>query len=321
VILETTLDNLCERLSSAHQAEQLNHFSGIDAIVLSDSSSNCYFDHLPQCPVIFTTEQKDVNPVVDVVVANGTELAQVIKGIEQSPIASQVLVQLLRHNEQTNVEQALFAESLAYSSLQHSDRFRNWLAEHQLRARPLLRDEPPILIDRNANELLLVLNRPEKRNAWSVELRDALSESLHLLDEDKSITSVKLSANGPAFGAGGDLDEFGLARDAGEAHLSRAIRNPGRLVYKYRDKISVHLHGACVGAGIEIPAFARRLLAKPDTFFLLPEVAFGLIPGAGGTVSILKRIGRQRLACMAIGGQRMNTERALKWGLIDEIVK
>ena len=81
-----------------------------------------------------------------------------------------------------------------------------------------------------------------------------------------------------------------------------------------------HLHGACIGAGIELPAFAARLTAKPDTTFRLPEVSMGLIPGAGGCVSIPRRIGRQRTARMAILGEPVNAEQALAWGLIDAIV-
>ena len=79
------------------------------------------------------------------------------------------------------------------------------------------------------------------------------------------------------------------------------------------------MHGACIGAGIELPAFAGRLTASSDAFFQLPEVAMGLIPGAGGCVSISRRIGRQRTAYMAILGERFPAERALAWGLIDAI--
>ena len=106
----------------------------------------------------------------------------------------------------------------------------------------------------------------------------------------------------------------------GAAAVRRIPRSAGALIFRLRERIEVHVHGACIGAGIELPAFAARIKARPDAFFQLPEVAMGLIPGAGGSVSILPRIGRHRLAFMALTSQRIDVETALSWGLVDEIV-
>lgn len=320
MILETSLDELCARLLQPYGAENLNHLNGVDLILVDEPHWNTTATKNPQCPVLCLTEASNPHELIDLVVTNKDDLDLAIEGVQKSPIASQLLTQLLRHNEKSSVAQALFAESLTYSTLQHGAQFKSWLTQHKRREQATELGESAILVSREQGELQLTLNRPEKRNAWSVEMRDALTESLQLLDADTSIEKVSIDAKGPAFGAGGDLDEFGLARDAALAHLTRSIRNPGLLLDEHRDKVTVNLHGACVGAGIEIPAFASRITAKPDTFCLLPEVAFGLIPGAGGTASILRRIGRQRLAWMAIGGQRIDAQTAFEWGLIDSIV-
>jgi enoyl-CoA hydratase/carnithine racemase len=74
-----------------------------------------------------------------------------------------------------------------------------------------------------------------------------------------------------------------------------------------------------MGSGIELPAFAGRLIARPGARFGLPEIGMGLIPGAGGTVSIPARIGRHRAALLALSGDVIDTDTALQWGLIDEI--
>jgi enoyl-CoA hydratase/carnithine racemase len=81
----------------------------------------------------------------------------------------------------------------------------------------------------------------------------------------------------------------------------------------------VIVHGACVGAGVELPAFAGRVVARPDARFRLPEVAMGLVPGAGGTVSIPRRIGRQATALLALTGDTIDAPTALALGLVDEI--
>jgi enoyl-CoA hydratase/carnithine racemase len=79
------------------------------------------------------------------------------------------------------------------------------------------------------------------------------------------------------------------------------------------------VHGACIGAGVELPAFAGRVVARPDATFRLPEVSMGLVPGAGGTVSIPRRIGRERFAPWALAGETIDATTALSWGLVDEI--
>jgi enoyl-CoA hydratase/carnithine racemase len=85
------------------------------------------------------------------------------------------------------------------------------------------------------------------------------------------------------------------------------------------DRVTAELHGACVGAGIELPALAGRVVATDDVRFRLPEVAMGLIPGAGGTASIPRRIGRHRTAWLALGGGWLDGPTALEWGLVDEL--
>jgi enoyl-CoA hydratase/carnithine racemase len=92
------------------------------------------------------------------------------------------------------------------------------------------------------------------------------------------------------------------------------------MLHELRARVSVRVHGACVGAGIELPAFAGQVIAAPDAVFGLPEVAMGLIPGAGGTVSIPRRIGRWRTAWMAVTGRQIGARTALEWGLVDALL-
>ena len=99
------------------------------------------------------------------------------------------------------------------------------------------------------------------------------------LAADDPDVSVVLSGAGACFSAGGDLDEFGEATDAGRAHASRMTRSAALLLHALRDRVEARLHGACIGAGIELPAFAGTVRARPDAFFVLPEVSMGLVPG------------------------------------------
>jgi len=261
-------------------------------------------------------------PIVDrfdVVVSSEGDLAPVLSVVARAPLAAATLVQLLRHNAGLDTARGLLAESLAYSTLQGGPECAVWLAGRGLSAPVAPSAGPAVLVGRSGPRLELVLNRPARRNALSVEMRDALVEALRLAESDPTIGEVVLRGNGPAFCAGGDLDEFGTLPDPATAHAVRVMRGPARALAAVADRVCVEVHGACVGAGVELPAFARRVVATRDAFFQLLEVAMGLVPGAGGTVSIPRRVGRQRAAYLCLSCTRLDAETALAWGLVDEI--
>ena len=167
--------------------------------------------------------------------------------------------------------------------------------------------------------LEIYLTRPAKHNAFSRAMRDGLCEALQLAITDPSIESVILKGEGDSFCSGGDLDEFGSFPDPAEAHVIRTTRSPALLLSQLSERVQVEVQGACVGAGAELPAFTRQVVAEEDAFFQLPEVGLGLVPGAGGTVSLPLRIGRQRTAWLGLSGARIDARIALDWGLVDEV--
>ena len=244
-----------------------------------------------------------------------------LAAVRATPLAAAALVQLLRHSETASVHEALVAESLTYSMLQAGPEFTAWLAKREQSGSRGHSSElsPAVLVERCDDRLDLTLNRPKKHNAFSAEMRDALCEGLRLALGDASIREVRLRGAGRSFSSGGDLDEFGTLSDPATAHMIRSTRNAGRMLSDCSDRVVCFVHGSCVGAGAELPAFAGRVVAASDAVFQLPEVAMGLVPGAGGTASIPRRIGRQRTAELVLSGRRIDAETALRFGLVDEI--
>lgn len=254
---------------------------------------------------------------LDVLVADAAGLAALRAAVAANPLASLTLVQLLRWGGGLDPADAVLAESLAYSALQSGPEFAAWL-----RQRPPRRPRAPepgaaVRVSRCGGRLMLQLNRPAKRNAFSAEMRDALCEALQLAL--RAGLRVELRGAGAAFCSGGDLDEFGTLPDPATAHAIRSTRSPALLLAACAPRARAWLHGACVGAGVELPAFCARVAAHPGAFFALPEVGMGLVPGAGGTASLPRRIGRQRTAWLALSGARIDAGTALRWGLVDEI--
>ena len=242
----------------------------------------------------------------------------VVDAAASSSTAALVAAQVLRIGEHVDVQEAIILESLAYGLLQVGPRFGSWLRE---RGALPHRDsaEPPVRVERDGSTLCLTLNRPDVRNAYDSATRDALVEGLQLAVADETITRVELRGAGPSFCSGGDLSEFGTTPDATVGHLVRTTRGAAALLAALAPRVHAYVHGACVGAGTELPAFAGTVHARHDATFMLPEVRMGLIPGAGGTASVPRRIGRHRAAWFAITGATIDAATALAWGLVDEI--
>jgi enoyl-CoA hydratase/carnithine racemase len=268
-------------------------------------------------PADHDVADRAVVPVPDVVVA----AAALHRAAAANPQAAVLLAGLLRWSGALGVPEALDAESLTYSTLLGGPEFRRWLDRRGPRSLPPPARAEPVLVERVDDELRITLNRPERRNAYGRELRDALVAALELAEWDDGIRCVRLDGAGPAFCSGGDLDEFGTTPDPVTAHLVRTRAGAALPLHRLADRLEVRLHGACVGAGIELPAYAARVVAASDTRVRLPEVAMGLVPGAGGTVSIPRRIGRWRTLYLALGGQDVDAATALAWGLVDEVVE
>ncbi|WP_026402003.1 enoyl-CoA hydratase/isomerase family protein [Actinomadura rifamycini] len=248
----------------------------------------------------------------------GERLAAIGRAVAANPRAALVLREVLRATEGLPVPAALDVESFAYSTLLGGAEFARWLAARGPRPLPPEAAEP-VLVDRAGDVLHITLNRPERRNAYGRQVRDALVDALRVALLDDGVARVVLDGAGPAFCSGGDLDEFGTAPDPATAHHVRTRAGAGRPLHRLAARAEARVHGACVGAGVELPAFAGRVVARPDAVFRLPELAMGLIPGAGGTVSVPRRIGRHRALYLALTGAALDARTALAWGLVDEI--
>jgi enoyl-CoA hydratase/carnithine racemase len=257
--------------------------------------------------------------VVDVVLAGDDDsLDDVLGTVERHPLASVAYALLLRDAERRSTAAGLVAESATYSMLQGGPELAAWRAQRPRRERPAPTGEV-VRVTRHDDELVVTLDRPEVRNALSSQLRDELLAAVEVALADGSIRSVELRGAGPAFCAGGDLDEFGSFADPASAHVVRLEHSIGRALAALGDRLTAYVHGACYGSGIELPAFAPVVVADPATRFALPELGLGLVPGAGGTVSITGRIGRHRTAWLGLSGREIDATTASAWGLVDRV--
>ncbi len=259
----------------------------------------------------------DFDGLLDSICESPILRAQMRTNMAAQPNASSVLLQLLLQCDTLDIDAAFMAESLAYGVLQGSLEHQNWLSGHRQKSSSL---DGHVIVTRTANRLEITLNRPTVYNAIDRIMRDRLREAFDVAAMDEEIEHVVLRGIGKAFCAGADLNEFGTTRDPAIAHAIRMQTLPAHAIARCSDKMTVHVHGACIGAGLEMVAFAKHISATHNAWFQLPELAMGLIPGAGGCISIPRRIGWKRTAQMILSGKRISASTALDWGLIDEII-
>jgi enoyl-CoA hydratase/carnithine racemase len=272
---------------------------------------------LPPCPVIGLGDPAHPLAVMlDAVVELPVSAEMLARHVLTTPQAAAVIVQLLRLLPALSVEQGLTAESLAYAVLQGSAEHLAWRAANGAAGE---RTPGRLAAVREGARLVLTLDHPESGNAIDRTMRDALYEAFSLAALDDEIAAIELRANGKAFSLGAELGEFGTTTDPATAHAIRGRSLPAHAAARCADRLEVHVQGACVGAGLELAAWARHVTASREAWFQLPELAMGVLPGAGGCVSLSRRIGRQRTALMILSGKRISAAQALGWGLVDEI--
>ncbi|BAX90566.1 enoyl-CoA hydratase/isomerase family protein [Mycobacterium shigaense] len=268
------------------------------------------------------TEEPSADRRVIAVESVSETLAALRQRCERWPHASAVCDDVLRAvRPEAAALAGVITESLAYSTLQAGPEFARWLDERGPARLPGTAD--PVTAERDGDVVTIRFNRPQRHNAFSTDARAALLEALAVARLDPSVAGVVLTGNGPSFCSGGDLAEFGTFDDPTSAHLARTRHSPAlaldALTARLGRACRAEVHGRVLGSGLEMAAFCGWIEAHEDSVFGLPELGLGLIPGAGGTVSVTRRIGRWRTAYLVLTGRTLGAGTALQWGLVDAI--
>jgi 3-hydroxyacyl-CoA dehydrogenase / enoyl-CoA hydratase / 3-hydroxybutyryl-CoA epimerase len=164
----------------------------------------------------------------------------------------------------------------------------------------------------------------ESINKFSPAVIDEFTAMIERLDKDASVKAAVLISGKPGtFIAGADIDQFLEFKTAKDAQTASAFGHTMMSrIEKGRVPVVAAIEGACLGGGLEFAlACAYRIAADtPKTVLALPEVQLGLIPGAGGTQRLPRRVGLQVALDMILTGKNVRAKKALQTGLVDELV-
>jgi enoyl-CoA hydratase len=164
----------------------------------------------------------------------------------------------------------------------------------------------------------LVLNAPERRNALSIAMRDAIADQLGLLADDTDLRALVISANGPVFCAGFDLGEFDTAlRDAEFAgRLWSSSDRYHEAVATFPVFTVAAVSGPAIAGGFDLAVLCDLRVAASDAYFEHPEHAFGEV--VYGPLEDL--VGGGFARDLAFTGRRLVAEDALRIGLVSKVV-
>ena len=213
---------------------------------------------LPLCPVIgLGNRDHPLAALLDTVIEPPVSATSVIRQVLAAPNAAAVSMQLLRFVEGLAPTQALQLESLAYGLLQGSTEHLSW--QTGLRRSDEIGQPGSVDTFRNGPVLTIELNRPSSGNAVDRAMRDGLHEAFATAALDNSINEIILQSRGRCFSLGAELSEFGTTRDPATAHAIRLATLPAHPIAMCADRLEACIQGACVGAGLEMAAWAKRL--------------------------------------------------------------
>ena len=174
----------------------------------------------------------------------------------------------------------------------------------------------------------LRLNRPEARNAYSMEMVDGLVSALTAATLDDSVRAVILTGAGSAFSAGGDLKLMqqhsgmfaGAPAEVRTRYLEGIHRIPRRIA-RFDKPLIAAINGPAIGAGLDLACMCDIRIAAKSAKFGSTFVRVGLIPGDGGAYFLTRTVGFPKALELVMSGRVLDTEEAVRIGLVTAVVE
>lgn len=181
----------------------------------------------------------------------------------------------------------------------------------------------PVLVDMEDGVARITLNRPERLNAFNVQMHSNLMDALNTADSDPTIRAVVLTGSGRGFCAGqdlGDRDPADGAPDLG-ATLESTFNPLIRKIRRMNIPILCAVNGVAAGAGANVALACDIVIAARSAKFIQAFSRIGLVPDCGGTWTITHLIGEARAKAIMLTGEPVMAEQAQSWGLIWKVVE
>ena len=186
----------------------------------------------------------------------------------------------------------------------------------------LKKEEETVLYWKDGSIAYVTLNRPEVINAFSIQMRDQLYQTLEAIRDDPQVSVAVLQGAGErGFCAGADLTQFRTNISQVVARQVRWERDLWGLFLSVRKPFIAALHGYVIGSGVEIACMCDIRIASADSVFSMPEASLSLLPAAGGTQTLPNILGVSHAMDILLTGRRINAQEAKRTGLVHKVVE
>jgi enoyl-CoA hydratase/carnithine racemase len=176
-----------------------------------------------------------------------------------------------------------------------------------------------VLLERPADGVAVVrLNRPEVRNALSMDVRELLAESFATLGSDQTVRCIVLTGGDKVFAAGADIRDM-AERGAAEM-LLRRTHIYWQAIAQCPKPVIAAVNGYAWGGGCELAMHCDLIVAGENASFAQPEIKVGIMPGAGGTQRLTRAIGKFQTMKLLLTGKPITGREAFAMGLASEVV-
>ena len=179
-----------------------------------------------------------------------------------------------------------------------------------------------VLSEKSGGVLTLTLNRPEKKNALTRAMYQALGDAIDQAEFDREVRCVLIQANGDMFTAGNDLTDF-AAVNAGDSSANEARREGNPLLAalaRAKTPLVAAVNGRAVGVGVTMLLHCDLVFVSEDTLLTTPFVNLALVPEAASSLTLPARIGHARAFSMFVLGEAVDAKKAVDWGIANAAV-
>ncbi|HEU5369961.1 MAG TPA: enoyl-CoA hydratase [Ktedonobacterales bacterium] len=176
-----------------------------------------------------------------------------------------------------------------------------------------------ILVEREAPVATITMNRPERRNALSVDMMQELIDAFKTLSRDKEVRAIVLAANGPAFSAGHDLRELVGGTINDYRYVFDVCTELMMTLQAIPQPVIAQVHKIATAAGCQLVATCDLAVAATEARFATPGVRIGLFCTTP-MVALSRAVGRKRALQMLMTGEPIPAATAAEWGLVNQVV-
>ena len=175
-----------------------------------------------------------------------------------------------------------------------------------------------IIAETRSNVGLITINRPKVLNALSSDVMDEMGHAIDAYELSDEVGAIVITGNERAFAAGADISQM-KDKTFADAYSEDFISKNWERVTQCRKPVIAAVAGYALGGGCELAMMCDFIIAADNAQFGQPEIALGIIPGAGGTQRLTRIVGKSKAMDMCLTGRRMDASEAERSGLASRV--